>query len=104
MSHEQQHTDKAGPSRRKVIISGAGLAAAGLVVGAGVPLATSQLAGGDHAEPGSPVAAPTEPVMIHLRDAASGHFDVFVGTGRLQFTDRAFAARLSDAVSNVKGE
>jgi hypothetical protein len=102
MSHEQ-HTEKAGSSRRKVIVSGAGLAAAGLVVGAGVPLATSQLAGG-HAEPGKPVAAPAEPVMIHLRDVSSGHFDVFVGTRRIQFTDRAFAARLSDAVSNVQGE
>jgi hypothetical protein len=102
MSHEQ-HTEKTGPSRRKVIVSGAGLAAAGLVVGAGVPLATSQLASG-RSEPGRPVAAPAEPVMIHLRDAAAGHFDVFVGTGRIQFTDRAFAARLSDAVSNIKGE
>jgi hypothetical protein len=96
MTHEQ-HAERAGLSRRKVIMTGAGLAAAGVVVGAGVPLAASNLADGRGA-PGKPVPAPAEPVMVHLRDSASGHFDVFVGTRRIQFTDRAFAARLSGLV------
>lgn len=99
MTQEQQHTERAGLSRRKVIMTGAGVAAAGVVVGAGVPLVASNLADGQRTESGKPVAAPAEPVMVHLRDTASGHFDVFVGTRRIQFTDRAFAARLSGLVT-----
>ncbi len=101
MTHEQQ-PGTAGSSRRTVILTGAGLAAAGVVVGAGVPLATSRSAGG-RTEAGRPVAAPAEPVMVHLRDASSGNFDVFVGTRRIRFTDRAFAARLSDVISDAEG-
>ncbi|HWM03317.1 MAG TPA: hypothetical protein VNP92_13375 [Actinophytocola sp.] len=95
MSQEQQpEAATGGLSRRKVILTGAGLAAAGVVVGAAVPLATTQLADGN-AVPESPATNPTDPVMVHLRDAASGRFDVFVGTRRVQYTDRAFAARLT---------
>ena len=104
MTYEQQQPEPAGPSRRKVILTGAGLAAAGVVVGAGVPLATSQFASGE-AESGEPVAAaPHEPVMVHLRDASAGHFDVFIGTRRIQYTDRAFASRLSSAVHKAEGK
>jgi hypothetical protein len=99
----QQQPEPAGTSRRKVILTGAGLAAAGVVVGAGVPLATSRMASGD-TEAGEPVAAPSEPVMVHLRDAASGHFDAFVGTRRIQFTDHAFASRLSAVVTKAEGK
>jgi hypothetical protein len=37
--------------------------------------------------------------MVHLRDAANGDFDVFVGTTRFKLNDRAFAARLANAVT-----
>lgn len=100
MTHQQQ-PERAGPTRRKVILTGAGLAAAGVVVGAGVPLATSVSAGGA-TEAGEPVAAPKKPVMVHLRDADSGHFDVFVGTERIQVTDRAFASRIAGAVHKAE--
>lgn len=100
MAHEEQPAG--GVSRRRVILNGAGLAAAGLVVGAAVPLAASGISGGS-AEPAAtgtgPAAAPSDPVMVHLRDAGSGQFDVFVGTRHVQFTDRAFAARLTEVAT-----
>jgi len=102
MTH-QHEPERAGLNRRKVILTGAGIAAAGVVVGAGVPLVSSQLASGE-AESGEPVAAPSKPVMVHLRDASSGQFDVFVGTERVQVTDRAFAARLSSAARKAEGK
>lgn len=98
------HTEQSGPrsggvSRRKVILTGAGLAAAGVVVGAAVPLVTAQQAADGSAEVETQTANPAEPVMVHLRDAVTGHFDVFVGTRRVQVTDRAFAARLAKAAT-----
>jgi hypothetical protein len=102
MTHEQ-HPERAGLTRRKVILTGAGVAAAGVVVGAGVPLVSSLQADGTAAA-GEPVAAVDKPVMVHLRDARAGRFDVFVGTERISLTDRAFAARLSGAVSKSEGK
>ena len=102
MTHQQQQPERAGLNRRKVILTGAGIAAAGVVVGAGVPIVGSQLT--SDAESGEPVGAPAKPVMVHLRDAGAGHFDVFVGTERIQVTDRAFAARLSDAARQAEGK
>ncbi|MPZ84370.1 MAG: hypothetical protein GEV28_29850 [Actinophytocola sp.] len=99
MAHKEQPDQRSGGvSRRKVILTGAGLAAAGVVVGAAVPLVTQSVADGS-AEVETPKGIPTEPVMVHLRDAATGHFDVFVGTRRVQVTDRAFAARLAKAAT-----
>ncbi|MEU5261579.1 hypothetical protein [Amycolatopsis sp. NPDC021455] len=78
-----------GVSRRRALLAGAGLAAAGVAVGAGVPSVVSGIA-----EAGGPVTNPADPVMVHLRDAGSGELDVFVGDRRIQVTDRAFTARL----------
>jgi len=103
MTHQQFEPERAGLNRRKVILTGAGIAAAGVVVGAGVPLVSSQVASGE-GESGEPVAAPSKPVMVHLRDAQRGQFDVFVGTERVQVTDRAFAARLSNAARQAEGK
>ena len=83
-----------GVSRRRALLTGAGLAAAGVAVGAAVPSAVSGIA-----EPGGPVANPADPVMVHLRDAGSGELDVFVGDRRIQVTDRAFTARLAKIVN-----
>jgi len=84
-------------SRRSVILKGAGLAAAGVVVGAAVPLAAEEFSNQpDQSErTESAAAGPSAPVMVHLRDARTGNFDVFVGTRRVEVTDRAFAARLT---------
>jgi hypothetical protein len=104
MTHQQYEPERAGLKRRKVILTGAGIAAAGVVVGAGVPLVSSQMASGSEGEPGEPVAAPAKPVMVHLRDARRGHFDVFVGTERVEVTDPSFAARLSAAARKAEGK
>jgi hypothetical protein len=88
---EQQQRD--GMSRRG-LLRGAGIAAAGAVVGAAVPLTVAEF--GETRAAG----APELPVMVHLRDARSGSFDVFVGTRRVEMTDRAFAARLADLATH----
>ena len=38
-----------------------------------------------------------DPIVVHLRDAASGTMDVFVGTSRIQVRDRGLADRLRRA-------
>lgn len=97
MLHEQR-PDPARPepgtvSRRRLIVTGASLAAAGLAVGAAASIPFSGN-GDDAPEAG---AAPKKPVMVYLR--SGGTFDVFVGQDRIQVEDRAFAARLTDAVN-----
>lgn len=92
MTEQQQ---PGGMSRRN-ILKGAGIAAAGAVVGAAVPLTVASF--GDASADGA-AAAPDLPVVVHLRDAKAGSFDVFVGTRRVEMTDRAFAARLADAAA-----
>jgi hypothetical protein len=101
MSYQTQ-PDSAGLTRRKVIVTGVSAAAAGVVLGAGATVVGSQLTTGE-AEASEGAAAPKQPVMIHLRDANAGHFDVFIGTERAQVTDRGFASRLSRAVAEIEG-
>jgi hypothetical protein len=102
MLHEQQPEtagrDPGTVSRRRLIFTGAGLAAAGVAVGAvaAIPLATND---NEAQMPEGAGATPAEPVMVHLRDAVTGRFDVFVGTRRIRLDDRAFAARLANAVT-----
>lgn len=99
MLHEQQPDpaprEPGTVSRRKLIVTGATLAAAGVAVGAA---ATIPFSSNDSAAPEEMAAAPDKPVMVHLRNAKEGTFDVFIGTERVQLVDRAFAARLSNAV------
>ncbi|MGC1211752.1 MAG: hypothetical protein WA890_10885 [Micromonospora sp.] len=38
-----------------------------------------------------------DPIVVRLRDAASGTMDVFVGTSRIEVRDRALADRLRRA-------
>jgi hypothetical protein len=98
MLHEQQAAPAPEPStvsRRKLIITGASLAAAGVAVGAvgSIPFTASESVAENAAAPGD---GPKKPVMVYLRPG--GKFDVFVGQDRIQLTDHAFAARLTDAV------
>jgi len=39
-------------------------------------------------------AAPSEQIVVHVRDAASGEIDVFRGTSQVRLRDRELAARL----------
>ncbi|SCG66867.1 hypothetical protein [Micromonospora coxensis] len=38
-----------------------------------------------------------DPIVVHLRDAASGTMDIFVGTSRIEVRDRGLADRLRTA-------
>lgn len=104
MAHQGQFDDGAaaasqtGISRRKVIATGAALAAAGVAVGAGGTLLVTDHSGQSNA---AGAAQPDEPVMVHVKDAQSGQLDLFVGTRRLSFTDRGMAAQLVKAAENA---
>jgi len=81
-----------GVSRRKAILTGAGLVAAGAVAGATGGLATAQFAEGGGLT--APEGNPKVPVMVHLRDAHAGQFDVFFGDSKVTVVDTNFAAKL----------
>ena len=86
---------RSGVSRRNVMVTGAGLVVAGAVAGAvGSAVATQLLADGG---PAGAKGNPKLPVMVYLRDATIGHFDVFVGDRKLTIVDTNFAARLVTA-------
>ncbi|MGH3995535.1 MAG: hypothetical protein ACRDSN_24095 [Pseudonocardiaceae bacterium] len=106
MSNEENLDTTSAPvgvPRRKVILNGAGLAAAGLVVGAAIPLTASAVSSRstDSAPQAGPGRVPQDPVVVHLRDANAGQFDLFVGTTHVRFTDRAMAARLTEVATNA---
>jgi len=84
-----------GISRRKAILTGAGLVAAGAVAGATGGLVTTRLAEGGSL--GAPDGNPKVPVMVHLRDARAGEFDVFFGNTKVTVVDTNFAAKLVKA-------
>lgn len=86
-------------SRRKAILTGAGLLAAGAVAGAAGGLVTQRLVdGGSLAEGGE---NPKVPVMVHLRDANEGRFDVFFGDVLVPMVDPGFAAKLAKAAATA---
>jgi hypothetical protein len=105
MAHEEQAAPGAesGISRRKLIAAGGTLAVAGVAVGAaGMSVVSSpeHPAASASADPGGPGSG--EPVMVHLKDANSGQFDVFVGERHSSFTDRAMAAQVIQAASTAQ--
>jgi nitrous oxide reductase len=99
MLHEQQPgpavPEPGTVSRRKLIITGASLAAAGVAVGAAAAIPLTAAADDDAT---SAAADPKKPVMLHMKSAKDGTFYVFNGTKRIQITDRAFAARITNVV------
>jgi hypothetical protein len=104
MAHEEhlpagvESAPQDGISRRKLIVTGATLAVAGVAVGAAVPLTASAIH--DHSAASS-APAPDAPVMVHLKDLASGQLDLFVGTKHVSFTNRGMAAQLARAATNA---
>jgi hypothetical protein len=68
--------------------------------------APARPAAGNHASAGNHAGASAEhsagaagaPLVVYLRDAASGEFDVFAGTSRATIVDPDLAARLTRAV------
>jgi hypothetical protein len=109
MSPSQSHADPtagetAPPSRRSVLRGAAGVGAVGLAAAVGVGAAAGPALAADNrrAAAAKPDAARSAdaagPLVVYLRDAASGELDVFAGTSHAVIRDRALVARLTSAV------
>jgi hypothetical protein len=90
---------KTSPSRRAVLRGAAGAGAAGLAVTTlgSVVGGVAAKAGTMHdaaSETGSHEAAGSEPIVLHVRDAAAGEIDLFRGTTETRLHDRDLAARI----------
>ena len=104
MSSQSHPEPSAGRPSRRSVLRGAGAAgavgiAAAVGVGAasGVAAAATRPAADNRTNAGNR-AAVGAPVVVYLRDAASGEFDVFAGTSRTSIVDPDLAARLAHAV------
>jgi hypothetical protein len=91
----------APPSRRSVLRGAAGVGAVGFAAAVGVGAAAGPALAATSDTPqttaGTPGAA-AGPVVVYLRDAASGELDVFAGTSHAVIRDHQLAARLTSAV------
>jgi hypothetical protein len=97
-------------SRRSMLRGAAGVGAAGFAAAAVASTATPALAAPRPAAPAGKAApadagpadagpaGAAEPVVVHLRDAASGEMDIFAGTSHTRLRDPDLAARLTRAV------
>lgn len=85
------------PSRRSMLKGAAGVGAAGIaataLAGMAVPAAAATKAP-VRTTPGPEEGNTDEPIVVHVRDAASGEIDLFRGTTQVRFNDRALAARI----------
>ena len=93
------------PSRRSVLSGAAGLAGAGLAATAiagtlAAPAVAASVGAAPRAHPGQAarVPSPAGPVIVHVRDLASGEMDVFAGESKTRFRDPGLAARLVHSV------
>lgn len=112
MSPSQSHPDgeAAPPSRRSVLRGAAGVGAVGFAAAVGVGAVAGPALAADNRRPAAPARADSAlpasalpastdgPVVIYLRDAASGELDVFAGTSHAVIRDPALVARLTSAV------
>ncbi len=92
-------TDHGGvPSRRSVLQVAAGAGAAGIAattlgsVLGGVAARASTRPDAGHSTAGT--ANATDPIVLHVRDAAAGEIDLFHGTTQTRLHDRDLAARI----------
>ena len=99
-----------GVARRSVLRGAAGLGAAGLAVaaGAGAVVAATRPANtaarpapGAVAGAGTP-AAGAEPLVVYLRDAAAGEFEVFHGTQQVRVRNPRLVAQLLDGIATAQ--
>ena len=88
MSAQSHPEPTEGPSRRTMLRGAGAVGAVGIAAAVGVGAA-----GAEH----SAVAAGA-PLVVYLRDAASGELDVFSGTSHTVIRDPALVARLTHAV------
>jgi hypothetical protein len=92
---------KTAPSRRAVLRSAAGAGAAGIavtslgsVVGGVAARASTTTHDAAAGQAGGHDAAGSEPIVLHVRDAAAGEIDLFRGTNQTRLHDRDLAARI----------
>jgi hypothetical protein len=102
MSSQSHPEPTAGPSRRSMLRGAGAAGAVGLAAAVGVgaasgavaaatrPAADNRAAGAEHSA--------GAPLVVYLRDAASGELDIFSGTSHTVIRDQALAARLTSAV------
>jgi hypothetical protein len=112
MSPSQSHADPnpgetAPPSRRSVLRGVAGVGAVGFAAAVGVGAAAGPALAVDSRRAAAPATAQPStalaadgagPLVVYLRDAASGELDVFAGTSHAVIRDHELAARLTSAV------
>jgi hypothetical protein len=96
-SHDEERV-----SRRALLQGAAAAGAAGLAVTAiGAPALAAVRPGPDPAaDPGSGSVPGTAagPIVVHVRNAASGDIEVFAGTSQARLRDKDLAARIARAV------
>jgi hypothetical protein len=104
-THDQESSPAGGVSRRTVIRGAATAGVAGLAVtalgGALSPAATASTGPSDGslaAAPAGGVSAPAGPIVVHVRNAASGDIEVFSGTSQTRLRDKDLAARITRAI------
>jgi hypothetical protein len=93
--------EQEGGMSRRLLLRGAatagaaGLAVAAIGVGASPALAATERPA---APQGNSQAHPQEPIMVHVRDAATGDIEVFSGTSSTRVRDKDLAARITRAL------
>ena|ERR1700722_2769776 len=105
MSSQSHPEPAAGPSRRSMLRGAGAVGAVGLAAAVGVgaaggvaaaatrPAVDNRAASAEHS-----ADATGAPLVVYLRDAASGELDIFSGTSHTVIRDRALVARLTNAV------
>jgi nitrous oxide reductase len=107
-SHDAQHEPAERMSRRSLLQGAAAAGAAGLAVtalGAAVSPAAAAASTASSANTASSApasgdlkAAPSGPIVVHVRNAKSGDIEVFSGTSQTSLRDKDLAARIARAI------
>jgi len=100
-NHDAQREPAEHMSRRFLLQGAAAAGAAGLAVtalgGALSPAAAASTASSAPAVDDLK-AAPSGPIVVHVRNAKSGDIEVFSGTGQTRLRDTDLAARIARAI------
>jgi hypothetical protein len=91
-------TESLPPSRRSVLRGAGAAGAAGLAVtalgGLAMPAASAAVKAHSSSAHEAAEHAAEESIVVHVRDASSGHIDIFHGTTAISVRDRDLAARI----------
>ena len=102
-SHDAKHAPAPGRrlSRRSVLAGAATAGAAGLAataMAAAAGPAAAAVTSSSSPRKGGEVKAPSGPIIVHVRNAASGDIEVFSGTSQTRLRDAGLAARIARAI------